>query len=206
MLHAETLEPGTFVLLKRIQALPFMANTRLVGGTALALLLGHRKSVDLDFFGWWEPKDQLQSELETCGELERLGGKSALQFYTINGVKIDCVTYSQYPWLYPPVEEDGVRLASLQDIAAMKVNAITNRGTRKDFVDLFFLLQRFSISEILDFFSKKYPNTALFMAMRSLVYFTDAEETPVPAMLVPFDWDKAVETIRKKVTAFAGQV
>ena len=139
MLHAETLEPGTFVLLKRIQALPFMADTRLVGGTALALLLGHRKSVDLDFFGSWEPKDQLQS-------------------------------------------------------------------TRKDFVDLYFLLHHFSISEILDFFSKKYPNTALFMAIRSLVYFADAEETPVPDMLVSFDWDKAVATIRKKVTAFAGQV
>jgi hypothetical protein len=206
MLHAETLEPGTFLLLKRIQALPFMADTRLVGGTALALLLGHRKSVDLDIFGSWEPKDQLQRELESCGALQKVGGKSALQFFMIDGVKIDCVTYSQYPWLFPPIEEDGVRLASLQDIAAMKVNAITNRGTRKDFVDLFFLLQHFSISEILDWFSQKYPNTALFMAMRSLVYFADAEETPVPEMLAPFNWDDAVATIREKVTAFAGKV
>ena len=133
MLHLEAIEPATLELLKRLQALPMFAETRLVGGTALALQLGHRVSVDLDVFGKWDYAEDLQLELSGVGHAEKESGtpNGRMAFFYVDGVKVDCVAYDMYPWLEPPVEEGGVRLAGVKDIAAMKVNAITNRGTRK---------------------------------------------------------------------------
>lgn len=84
MLHLETVESDTFAILKKIQSLPELNSTRLVGGTALALLLGHRHSVDLDFFGNWKAEN-LEPFLATCGSVKRTGGKINLQFYTVDG-------------------------------------------------------------------------------------------------------------------------
>ncbi len=92
-----------------------------------------------------------------------------------------------------------MRLAGVRDIAAMKVNAITNRGTRKDFVDLAFLLERFSLNEIFDFYVRKYPEASPTLALRSLSYFVDAEMDPLPRMLKPFDWDEAKSRISAAV-------
>ena len=200
MLHLEAVEPGTLALLRRIQALPFMSRTRLVGGTALALQLGHRISVDLDFFGEWTPLAELESVLSECGRLRvKTAGENKLQFFELDGVKVDCVTYSDFPWIDDSVIEGGVVLAGLGDIAAMKINAITNRGTRKDFIDVCFLLERFSLSEILTFFRKKYPKSFLMLALRSLLYFDDAEAEPMPRMLMPFDWEAAKAKITQEV-------
>ncbi len=202
MLFFQTIEPATLALLKRLQALPFLADTRLVGGTALALQLGHRTSVDLDLFGTWSPQDDLQKHVETCGKMIREGGQGRMQFYHVDGVKVDFVTYTA-PWLDPPIEEDGVRLAGLRDIAAMKLFAVANRGTMKDFVDVRFLLSRFQLPEMVAWFQEKYPDAALFPVFRSLVYFDDAENDFPPTMLVPFDWDKAKDDIRTAVKALA---
>ena len=138
MLHLETIEPATLVLLKRLQALPVLAETRLVGGTALALQLGHRTSIDLDIFGKWDYSEDLAAALSRVGKVEKESESSSgkMAFFFIDDVKVDCVSYEEYKWLDPPVEETGVRLAGVRDIAAMKINAVTNRGTRKDFVDV----------------------------------------------------------------------
>ena len=198
--HA-AIEHTTLELLKRIQALPELAATRLVGGTALAMQLGHRISVDLDIFGEWDLTRSLEAALRTVGDVQkpRPSKDSRLQFFDVDGVKVDFVTYSRYPWLDPPVCEEGVRLASERDIAAMKINAITNRGTRKDFVDLAFLLRRHSLAEMVGWYVDKYPDGHVALAVRSLSYFADAEEMPLPTMLLPFDWDKAKDAIRSAV-------
>jgi len=201
MLHLETVHPDTLDLLKRIQSLPVLSETRLVGGTALALQLGHRRSIDLDFFGNWG-EAHLQSELESCGAVVRTGGTSRLQFYEIDHVKVDFVTYD-YSWLREPLCEDNIRLAQIEDIAAMKLEAVTNRGSKKDFIDVAFLLDLFPLKEMLDLYQRKYPSGLKLLVMRSLVYFDDAEMTDMPVMLKPLSWDEAKARICDAVRATA---
>jgi len=201
MLHLETVHPDTLGLLKRLQALPVLSETRLVGGTALALQLGHRRSIDLDFFGCWS-EENLQPALESCGTVVRTGGTGRLQFYEIDRVKVDFVTY-HYPWLREALCEDNIRLAQIEDIAAMKLEAVTNRGSKKDFIDVAFLLDLFPLEELLGLYQRKYPAGLKLLVMRSLVYFDDAEDDPSPVMLKPLSWDDAKERICDAVRATA---
>lgn len=201
MPYLETVEPHTLAILKKIQALSELRATRLVGGTALALHLGHRHSIDLDFFGNWEV-ESLEPFLASCGSVIRTGGKKNLQFYSVDQVKCDFVRY-KYQWLKPPIEVDSLRLAHIDDIAAMKLKAITGRGSKKDFIDLVFLLDHYTLSEMLTLYRNKYPDGSEYMVLRSLVYFDDAEEDPMPQMLKPLQWDEAKERIQAAVRAYA---
>ena len=201
MLHLESVEPETLDLLRRLQRLPVLADTRLVGGTALALQLGHRTSIDLDIFGNWDYTENLQLLFSEIAKVEKLSGKpdGKMQFFMIDGVKVDCVSYERYAWLEPPVEEDGVRLAGIRDIAAMKINAITNRGTRKDFVDVVRLMDDFGLPDMFTWYLAKYPDATPALALRSLSYFDDAEAMPMPRMLIDFDWASAKRKIASAV-------
>ena len=205
MLHLETIEPSTLALLKRLQALPVLAETRLVGGTALALQLGHRTSIDLDISGKWDYSEDLAAALSRVGKVEKESESSSgkMAFFFIGDVKVDCVSHEEYKWLDPPVDETGVRLAGVRDIAAMKINAVTNRGTRKDFVDVMRLLEDHPLDEIFGWYCMKYPEANPALAMRSLSYFVDAETMPMPRMLIPFDWEEAKELIRAAVRGMA---
>ncbi|GHT73813.1 hypothetical protein AGMMS50262_05560 [Bacteroidia bacterium] len=156
MLRTTTVEGLTLVLLKRLQQEPLLKDLRLVGGTALALQLGHRHSVDLDFFGKIEEDGvQIANQLKKNGfEVElKYDTKKNIKVFLIDGVKVDMVNYP-FEWIDKPIEEEGVRMVSLKDIAAMKLSAITNRGTKKDFIDVYTLLQHFSLKEMLDFYEK----------------------------------------------------
>ena len=115
MLRLETIESKTLSLLERIQRLPELEDTRLVGGTALAMQLGHRISVDLDIFGRWDYAFDLCDVLAQTGDVEKESGTQdgRMGFFYVDGVKVDCVSYEMYKWLEPPVEEDGVRLARI---------------------------------------------------------------------------------------------
>ena len=195
MLHLSTVDSTTLELLKKLQSIPILHNTRLVGGTALALQIGHRKSVDLDFFA---SEDELTMALEQIGSLVVLKESPHIHIYQLNNVKIDVVDY-QYSWIDDAVVMQGIRMASLRDIAAMKITAIIGRGTKKDFIDIAFLLQRFSINKILDFYSQKYPDGSTFMAMKSLAYFDDAEEDIMPYMLTDISWEKIKSQILSEI-------
>ena len=203
MLHFETIEPATLDLLRSLQTLPQLNETRLVGGTALALQLGHRKSVDLDFFG----KVSCASEVLRVAFLEKhdvtvIQESRNINIYTIDNVKVDTVNYT-YDWIEDAVPDTDLRLAGLKDIAAMKINAVIGRGTRKDFVDVFFLLQHFSLAEMLDLFIEKYPEGSLFLALKSLVYFEDAERYPMPVMLQKVPWATIKKTVLGAVRAIS---
>ena len=205
MLHLETIAPATLDLLRRLQSLPMLAETRLVGGTALALHLGHRVSVDLDIFGKWNYEEDLGLALSKVGRVEKESGTQSgkMAFFYVDDVKVDCVAYEEYAWIDAAVEESGVRLAGVRDIAAMKVNAVTNRGTRKDFVDVARLLDDYPLEEIFGWYQLKYPDANPALALRSLSYFVDAETMPMPRMLIPFDWEYAKERIRSAVRGIA---
>jgi len=175
-----------------------LKSTRLVGGTALALQLGHRLSIDLDFFGQVEGDTQTIAIrlMEEGFNVTTTVNSKNIHIFTINGVKTDIVNY-KYSWIDDLIEDGGIRLAGLRDIAAMKIAAITNRGSKKDFIDIFFLLNHFSLKEIIDLYLDKYPDASSFLAYKSLVYFADAEAQIMPKMLIPTTW----EDVKRKIIA-----
>ena len=150
MLHLQALDPDALGLLRKLQAQPTLSTLRLVGGTSLALQIGHRKSVDLDLFGNLEATpEELSQILLAIGRTTTLSTSRSIYVYTINDVKVDLVNYP-YEWLEASVKGDGIVLAGKPDIAAMKLAAITNRGSKQDFVDLHVLLQEYSLHQMLD--------------------------------------------------------
>ena len=203
MLSYQTINPDTLELLRRLMAEPLFSQTRLVGGTALALQLGHRSSIDLDLFGTIEENTDLTTEvLERIGQTVPGRCSSRIKTYRVCGVKTDIVGYDCYPWIDSPVLEDGLRLASPKDIAAMKVNEIQGRGTRKDFVDMYFLIQNYGLDQVMQFYKAKYPDYSEYRAMLSLTYFEDAEQNPMPEMFVNVSWEEMKQSILKAVEVY----
>ena len=201
MLQLQTILPDTLELLKELSSRPEMSGLRLVGGTALALQYGHRQSIDLDFFGTLAvEQDDIIEMFSSMGSFTIHNRTKRILQGALHGIKVDVIDYSQYPWICAPVFEDGVTLASPQDIAAMKINAVEGRGTRKDFVDIYFLLQHYSLSQMLDFYAQKYPNHSFFRALLSLTYFDDAEQQAMPKMLTNVKWEEIKQTITKEVS------
>ena len=177
MLQIQTIAPATLLILKQLMSDPQMEHFRLVGGTALALQLGHRISVDLDLFSQ-TPFDaqQLQENLEINHLLQTDYLAKGTVKGEINGVQIDCIEHN-YPWIKPLVEEDGIRLASLEDISAMKLNAIAGNGTRiKDFIDVAELSSVFSLNQMLNFYEQKY-NANILIPLKAIIYFDDINKS-----------------------------
>lgn len=202
MLQYESISPNTLDLLKKIQSLDFAKDLRLVGGTALALQIGHRISVDLDLFGNTSASlEEIAYELSSVSSVSPLSSSKMMRFLIVDGVKVDIVSYP-YPWLDVPVVENGIVLAGIRDIAAMKLSAITNRGTKKDFIDYYFLLKSYSLGEMFDIYIEKYSDAQLFGAIKSLTYFEDAESDPMPRMLKEVDWGEVKKFIINAVNEY----
>lgn len=160
MLHTETVEGTTLELLRRLQSESMLDSFCLAGEIALALYLGHRKSIDLDLFTPY-PFDVLllKDFLETkYGFRTDFLEKNTLKG-SINGVKIDCITHA-YERLGNPCMEDGIRLYALEDIVAMKLSAIADNDSRlKDFIDIAFLSTRLSFYSMLKCYEHKFPKS-----------------------------------------------
>ena len=198
MLHYNTIEKPTLELLKKLQQTPIFSDLRLVGGTSLALQIGHRISVDLDLFGNLNADEiAISSALSVYDHTTQLRKTQNIYVYLINGVKVDLVNYP-YPWLNELVVKDNLKLAAIKDIAAMKLAAVTGRGSKKDFVDIYFLLKQMTLIDILEAYDQKYQDGSRFMALKSLIYFEDAEEEEMPLMMKPLTWQEVKETIRKE--------
>ena len=198
MLQRQVVDEKTFLLLKELQAIPELKELRLVGDTSLALQLGHRISIDLDLFGSFDSSLPLEMFLFDFENVNKTGSNRFMQFFEIDGVKVDFVNYN-YPWLNEPLIEEGIKLASIEDIAAMKINAIINRGTKKDFIDIDFLLERYSLAQILELYQQKYGVKDYQIALRCLSYFEDAENETMPRMLVKKDWKTIKSDIIEKI-------
>lgn len=202
MLSHKTIEPGTLELLKSLMLESEFSQLRLVGGTSLALQYGHRVSIDLDFFGKIQTDDDtIKSILHKYGTLKVIKESANIKVYILNNIKIDIVNYN-YKWIDAPLIEEDIRLATPKDIAAMKVNAIAGRGSKKDFIDMYFLLQHYSLSDIISFYEEKYPESSVFRALMSLTYFEDAEEQIMPKMFSETSWDTIKEHIIKTVNKY----
>ena len=203
MLSLQTVLPNTLELLKVLMQQPLLKDMRLVGGTSLALQYGHRRSVDLDFFGMTtEDVDELTDMMRECSkDLVKGSCTKRIKTYFLNGVKVDVVNYD-YKWIDDVVEGGGLRLASPKDIAAMKVNAVMGRGTKKDFIDVYFLLQHYSFDELIKFYLQKYTDGSEYRALLSMSYFADADPQPMPYMYQQVDWETIKNEIRLQVATY----
>ena len=200
MLHTSTVEPGTLGFLKKLMAERDLMPFNLVGGTSLSLQIGHRLSIDLDLFGYPDMLNipMISSLLLDYGTVEQLVASKNIYSARVKDVKVDFVRY-QYPLLEPITLKEGIRLASLKDIAAMKLAAIAGRGRKKDFADLYFLLKHFALPEMLDFYSTKYADGNRFLVLKSLNYFEDAEEDDDLVLIKKTTWTNIKKTIEKEV-------
>jgi hypothetical protein len=194
VLYFQTINEKLHRLLIAIQG--DFPNVRLVGGTALALQYGHRESIDLDFFGEVEEESEaIFQKLSKHGKVQIIKSSLNIKIFSVDGIKVDFVNYN-YEWIDQAVVEQGITLASDKDIAAMKIAAITGRGSKKDFVDLYFLLTHYTIGEILEMYENKYPEASLYLALKSLTFFEDADIQPNPKMFSDIQWDAVKNKIR----------
>ncbi len=195
MLQKQAVKPELLELLEKLMLVDEFTNFNLVGGTALALYEGHRLSVDIDMFGKSDiDPDKFTDILKEKGETIILSQSPKILIFSINGIKVDFVDYN-FELLEPLTIIEGIRLVSKKDIAAMKLNAIAGRGSKKDFIDVFQLLNEFTLTEMLTFYSQKYPNGSEFMVLKSMLYFDDAENEPDPLMIIPISWEEVKERI-----------
>jgi hypothetical protein len=188
MLHKEAITEDTLELLIKLQQDDMLKDFRLAGGTALALQIGHRTSDDLDLFTQKDfNTDQILEHLESGYHFKlEYSARNTLRGVTGN-TNIDLIAH-QYPLAGNPLTEKGIRLLSIEDIAAMKLNAIAGDGTRaKDFIDIYFILKQYTLPQILDFYSTKYKTRNRFHVIKSLSYFDDVDETAWPRMILETD-------------------
>lgn len=199
MLHTETVTAETYVLMQELMQKDYLSDFYLVGGTALALQIGHRTSTDIDLFNHIEfDKVQLSQRLEN----DYSGLEMNINFFGIfayiNEIKTDIV-YHPFPLLSPVKTIDGIRMLDKSEIAPMKIHAITKRAKKRDFVDLFKLLDYFTLNEMLEFYSQKFGPNGSSYVIRSLVYFDEAEDDNVPKCFFEFDWNKVKNRIVHEV-------
>ncbi len=185
MLHKETVDGNTLELIEKLQSDIMLQDFVLVGGTALSLQIGHRLSIDIDFFSKeeFDPQELLEHLEQHYGFREQYRHKSTLKGI-VNGISVDLLRHN-YDYVVPPKSVGGITMAGKQDIAAMKVNAITGDGTRvKDFIDIYFLLKDFSFADIIGFYKTKYNARNDFHAVKSLTYFDDIVKEAWPKMIL----------------------
>jgi hypothetical protein len=202
-LFINTLTEAALRILKKVAQLPQIPEFYLAGGSAVALYLGHRVSVDLDFF---TERESYQSEpliqsIQGVGNLKIQQQSQGTLVGLLDDVQISFFTYP-YDLLGVPENLEGIRLASLLDISLMKIVAISQRGKMRDFVDLYFLCQeKFALGDLLDFIPRKYPAVTYpsYHLIRSLIYFSDAEDDVPPRSLIEWDWNEIKEFFRSEV-------
>ncbi len=202
MLHLTTIDAGAWSLLQEIFTTEIIKNNfALAGGTSLALKIGHRKSIDFDLF-CPQPFDVKELEIILTSQsnfsFDFTGIKSRMLFGSINNIKCDFI-HEPARLLEPFHTIEGVSFFSVKDIAAMKLHTICGRGKKKDFFDVYALLQTYSRETLIEWFTQKYDDKQLFFLWRSILYFEDAENDPDIDGYPPFtkSWDE----IKKFITA-----
>jgi predicted nucleotidyltransferase component of viral defense system len=191
----------TLTLLEKFQQQSFLSPFYLSGGTALSLYLGHRESEDLDFFtkNLFDPL-LIQSKVVTLGELSGTEiTENTLNTY-VNGVKVQFLYYP-YSLLEKFNEWNGIKISSILDIACTKILTVSMRGSKKDFIDVYYLLKQFSLTELLDSIRAKYRDIDYNVPhlLKSLTYFEDAELQPMPRIINAVTWDSIKADIEFKV-------
>ncbi len=205
MLHLSTIDESVHHTLLSLMEKDYLRDFALVGGTSLALRYGHRNSIDIDLF----------SPVQFDGEILRMtleidyknfdftGSNKYMMFCYINQAKTDFVFHPHH--LLKPFDTiDGIRMFSIEDVAAMKLQAVTQRGSKKDFYDVWQLLQIMTAQQLIKIYAAKYTDSQVWMLLNSLIYFTDAEQQAPPKIFINnLSWDKVKKTIIKAFKSIA---
>ena len=191
-MFTKALLPDTFRALQLVSKISAFQQAYLAGGTALALLIGHRISVDLDFFTEKEfDENRTANSLSNIKEFKELRKDWRTILGKINKTSVS-LFYYKYPLIEKPHTFEEIQIIGKRDLAAMKLHAIEERGTRRDFIDLFFIANDYSLDEIIELYDQKYGvlDDHLYSIVRALNYFEDAErELSMPKMLVDVSWE-----------------
>lgn len=190
MYHLTTVDPATYNLLQELFRIESINKQfALAGGTSLALQIGHRRSIDLDIFSVevFNPKEiEILLSDNPNINFTYTGNNSRMLFGYANNIKCDFV---QEPatLLHPFINYEGVNYFHIQDIAAMKMHTVCGRGKKKDFFDIYALLQLYTWEEMLDWFRKKYGKDQFYFLWKSIGYFVDADAEPDINGMIPYD-------------------
>jgi hypothetical protein len=199
--HREVLDPQVEHTLRDLQTLGVLDRYYLAGGTGLALHLGHRRSHDLDFFSHdpVEP-EALIRKLRALPAFALASQAPDTLHATVRGAKVSFLAYP-YAVLFPFATLLGVNVADFRDIACMKLSALANRGTKRDFVDLYVAAKQSGLAQLLDWFREKYAdvNQSRVHVLKSLTYFEDADPEPMPDMIAPLSWQDVKRFFRTEV-------
>lgn len=188
-------------LLKTLAETQWISSFYLVGGTALALLIGHRRSIDFDFFTATPFRNRdITNQLTKSGKFELFSEAENTVNGSLNGVKVSFFTYD-YPLLSDFVCYKNFRIAGKLDIALMKLEAISGRGRKKDFIDLYFLLDDFELKDLFTVYKKKFGEALSneYHLLKSLVYFEYAEREAMPVMHRNISWSEVKDKITQNV-------
>ncbi|QQS60961.1 MAG: nucleotidyl transferase AbiEii/AbiGii toxin family protein [Candidatus Moraniibacteriota bacterium] len=197
-MYPETINHQTKCVFEKIKDIPLLERFYLAGGTALAIEIGHRISVDLDFFSLQRfEREKLKKYLSQKGSMTLVSEDEGTLHCILDGVKLSFLEYP-YKMLFEFVEFSGIKLADERDIASMKIDAVSSRGSKKDFIDIYFLLKKYKLSEIIGCFEEKFSDIQYntIHIYKSLVFFENADLEPMPVMIVPLDW----EGVKKYIT------
>lgn len=209
MLHREVLPPHSISLLQRLSKIEVLSSFMLCGGTAVALHLGHRYSEDFDLF---TPKsfdvEVLATEVNAIAARQVTDERRSRNTWhgIIDGVHVSCIRQVGIP-LSSEGCVDGMPLASLETLAALKLNAVAGRGERKDFIDVFSIcrVSSWAVADLMRVSSRLMPSMNDAHLLRSLTYFDDAEKTPMPRMLWACDWKEVRQFFEQGVRAYLSE-
>ncbi len=206
MLQKNSIQTNSLELLKKLQTDNELKEFHLADGTSLALQIGHRKSIDLDLFSQLcFDTNYLMEYLEQNFNFKTDYTAQNTLKGSIDNIKIDFISH-KYLLVKPILKIENTRLYSIEDIAAMKLNAIAGNGTRsKDFIDIYFILKKYSVNEVLNFYKKKYKARNLLHVVKCLVYFDDISVQDWPEMILEkkLYLSKVKKNIENKVNEFS---
>ena len=203
MLHLSTVDKNTYELLQKLSAIAIVANNfALAGGTSLALQIGHKKSIDLDFFSpvLFDVRElEITLAADPTVNFQFVNSNSRMLFCYINSIKCDFIN-EPARLINSFLFEDNVRYFSIADIAAMKMHTICGRGKKKDFFDIYALLELYDWEYLIHWFKEKYDEDQLYFLWRSILYFEDAEDDPNIKGVNPFtkNWEEIKQLIISK--------
>jgi hypothetical protein len=201
----EIISRKTKINLETLRKAGILKDFYLAGGTGLALQLEHRLSFDLDFFSF--------KKLNTKNLIQRIkkAGKVSIEkeaentlICNFNGTRLTFLKYD-YPLLFSLKKIEGIEVAAARDIGCMKIDAVSARGTKKDFIDIFFINKKITpLKNLLELFEKKYKsiNYNMMHILKSLTYFEDAKKDPMPRMIIQVSWEEVKDFFREEIAKF----
>lgn len=209
MLPTKAIDTPLLELIISLQTKSYLKGFYLVGGTALALHLGHRKSVDIDLFS--------NFDFDASAIIENIHQDFPYQLFltarntvkgSVNQINVDILAH-RYGYLAEPLVIEGISLLSIPDLVAMKLNAISTSGQRsKDFIDIYYLLEKYDLGSMLEFYQKKYDQQNVAFILKSLVYFEDVDLADWPVLISNprLKWADVTKSLQQQVREYVRNI